>query len=66
MMNLFATDVGKDSLNDESPEMNAAISRGKKTGFVRKKKQKVNKNPVNLQCAQPLNTKLKRKGFFPF
>ena len=48
MMNLFSTDVGKNSLNDESLEMNAAILR-KKPGFVRKK-QKVNKNPVNLQC----------------
>ena len=50
MMNLFATDVGKNSLNDESPEMNAAISR-KKPGFVREK-QNVNKNPVNLLCVQ--------------
>ena len=49
MINLFATDVGKKSLNDESPEMNAAISR-KKPGFVMMK-QKVNKNHVNLQCA---------------
>ena len=48
MINLFATDVGKKSLNDESPEMNAAISR-KKPGFVMMK-QKVNKNHVNLQC----------------
>ena len=29
MMNLFATDVEKNSLSDESPEMNAAISRKK-------------------------------------
>ena len=51
MMNLLAADVGKKSLNDESPEMNATIL-WKKPGFVRKK-QKVNKIPVNLQCALP-------------
>ena len=39
----------KNSLNDESPEMNAAISR-KNTAWFYQGETNVNKNPVNLLC----------------